>query len=73
MQTVFLATIFLLPFFKEVLPKLLHQCYLLRELLGVRLHLIGIEYVLAPPILIVALAGPGDRLSLYEVEVGTAG
>jgi hypothetical protein len=39
-QTVFLRPILLLPFFKEVLPKLLHQCHLLCELLGVRLHLI---------------------------------
>jgi hypothetical protein len=39
-QTVFLRAILLLPFFKEVLSKLLHQCHLLCELLRVCLHLI---------------------------------
>ena len=39
-QTVFLRAILLLPFFKEVLSKLLHQCHLLCELLGVCLHFI---------------------------------
>jgi len=72
-QTVFLTPIFLLPFFKEVFPKLLHQSYLLRQLLGVCLHLVGIKHVLTPSILIVGLAWPGDRLPFDEVKVGAAG
>jgi len=72
MQTIFLGAILLLPFFKEVLPKLLHQSYLLRQLLGVSLHFVGIQHVLAPSILIVGLAGPGDSLPFDEVEVSAA-